>query len=698
MNAPTIPILASIVTALAAGAWSVPSDHLRMQLQLRDHDLIAARASFERLSAQTEMSGTTLRAAAQLYRDLGEADRSIMLLHEYLERTPGDTHSRQLLAELYQEAGLLEPYLLQLETLGKSQPNATNLTERADLFDVRGDTSARLETLHALHALGAATPRQVVELAEHEAVERPSRAAQLLLEVDATTPKAMTMAHRKLLFALLEQQQRTSEAAALARRWYGSENVPENEALAFSSWLLRRGGDDLAAQILAAVVATSIDPTRTRSLLIDVRLRAGQRAEALALFKQWHRQGGVPESLVPVWAELVLEANDSVALNELLPALRQAVGAPNMLYAEHLYARALKQLDRRDELASVLESRLGSSQPQQRSEALSSLLDLDRKEPVVRHLRSEQGAQLPDAQQRQLAYRLLELGDKPVTIEAFMRLASDAGPDSDDVKMLLHLWGPRPDAPALDWLGARAQRADAHEQPAWLTLLLERGGAGRVAEILKPVATSLSPSQLKIYMQALVALERWEEVKPLLPGALNAATQAQELEQLAAWADRLDLTDISDGAWRGLLVHRPNDPDALLTLGLRRYAVRDFAEAVAFLTPYVAARDQDAQAHYFLAEALRETGRAREAALHYERTTETVPAREAAPARLRLMRALALNRLGRADQSVAELDQLHHDYPADRQVLEDYVGVLLENGQAAQARHVLERAQGDDRG
>jgi len=697
MNAPTLPILASVAAALAAGLWSVPSDHLRMQLQLRDHDLAAARASFERLRVQAHVSGATLQAAAQLYRDLGDADRSIVLLHEHLQQDPADAYSRSLLAELYQDAGLLDAYLEQLNLLSTRAEHPAALMERADLLDVHGDTPARVETLEALHALGAATPTQLIALAEHHAAERPSRAAQLLLEVDASAPAALGLAQHKLLFTLLEQQQRREEAAALAQRWYGSGHVAEDQALAFSSWLLRHGQDHLAAQILAAVAATSLDPAYSRSLLIDVRLRAGQRAEALSLLKQWHQHGEVPAALVPVWAELVLEANDTAALQEVLPALRAAAtGDQKTPFVEHLYAQALTRLGARDELATVLESRLASPRPERRGEALSALLDLERKEPVVRHLRSEQGAALPDVQQRQLAYRLLELGDKQVTIEAFQRLAAHAAPDSDDVKTLLYLWGPRPDEAAMAWLTERARRASAAEQAAWLELLLERGGAAQVADILGAAPTALAAAQLKIYVQALAALERWDDIKPHLPATLAAASEPHELETIAAWAERLGMNELGEHAWRGLLQQRPGHPQALLTLGLRSYTAGRLADAIDLLSTYVDTHQDHAEARYFLAETLRASGRAADAAAHFERAAQ--PLAGIATPRQQLLRALALNRLGKIDQAIAALDQLHHSFPEDRQILEDYVGVLLENGRAAQARELLEKAAGGSRG
>lgn len=699
MSSPTLAIVASIAAALAAGAWAVPSDHLRMQLQLRDHDLEAARASFERLGAQSSMSEATLHAAAQLYRDLGDADHSIVLLLQHLEKHPGDVYSRRLLVEQLREAGLLEAYLQQLELLSDTAGNPAMIAERANVLAVQGNMPAMVEALEALHALGAATPMQLIVLAEHYAAERPSHAAQLLLEVDATAPQTLTMAQRKLLFVLLEQQQRFSEAAALAQRWYASANVPEDEALVFSGWLLRNGQEALAAQILAAATASSLDPARLRSLLIDVRLRAGQRAEALTLLNQWHQQGGMPQGLVTVWAELVLETGDTTALHVLLPILRnQATGSPDTAYLEHLYVQALKQLGRHDELATLFESRLNSPMPERRSEALAALLDLHRQEPVVRHLRSPQGAQLPATQQRQLAYRLLELGDKQVAVEAFQRLASNAPPDADDVKALLYLWGPRPGPAAMDWLAARAERASSREQADWLAMLLERGGAQRIVAMLQSAANTLKPPQLRIHVLSLAALERWEELKPLLPAALESATDPQDIERIAYWAERLGLSDLGERAWRALLVHRPQDAQALLSLGLRSYARRQLDEAVRFLSAYFEAGNDNAEANYFLAEGLRELGRGSDATLHFERAVKAVPDDDTAPTRLRVLRALALNRLGHVDQSIAELDRLHRSAPGDRQILEDYVRVLLEHKRAAQARQILEKAGEGDRG
>ena len=92
---------------------------------------------------------------------------------------------------------------------------------------------------------------------------------------------------------------------------------------------------------------------------------------------------------------------------------------------------------------------------------------------------------LPAELRRQLAFRVLDAGDKPRAEQVFRTLAAAAPPRSPDVRMLLFIWGPRPAAEQLDWIEARARRAGGADKAEWMNILVGAGAATRAVAVYR---------------------------------------------------------------------------------------------------------------------------------------------------------------------------------------------------------------------
>jgi tetratricopeptide (TPR) repeat protein len=699
MRAPTLAVSGALVFAVAASFLSVPSGHTLLQLQLRDRNLPAAQATFEDLSAKEQVDANVLLAAARLYRELGDGDRAMALLEDYVGTHSDDNTARRLLADLYRESGMFPQYLQQLTAIDAATPDATKLAERAALLDVLAADTELTAALGELRERGVANADAEVRLAERlAAAGRLASAQNILLEVSANAPQAMSLDKHKLLYELLSKTGQAERGHRLALQWYGREGSAPDAAVSFCSWLLTRGDVALATALLEALTRGASEPGRAEELLLNAYLRAGQRTQALANLERWQSQAPLPKRLIPVWMELALAERQTKSIEMALPALRDMVAQRSgNRYWDSLYLQALRTSGRRDELAAALEADLAAPQPAQRTSALSGLLDIARTAPVVSHLQSERGASLSATDQRQLAFRLLEMGDKTAAIPIFMRLARNAPAHSQDVQTLLHLWGPRPDAAALAWLSQRAGEADATEQGAWLQLLVEHGAAQQVIEIVGERSDALTQAGRLAYLDALLATERWDDVSTLLPDLLRQSEDAEQLRRIAGLAEQVGDRTVVASAWRALLARKPGDPQALRTLAYAAYNNQQLEDADALLARLLQVAPADFEARYYQAEASRQLGNASLAQQRYETTLQTLDMETPATPRGQWLRALTLARLGRGTEAIAVFDKLRQAYPQDQKILEDYAAMLIEQGRAAEARRLLEQqGQGHD--
>ena len=95
---------------------------------------------------------------------------------------------------------------------------------------------------------------------------------------------------------------------------------------------------------------------------------------------------------------------------------------------------------------------------------------------------------LPTELRRQLAFRVLESGDKRRAEQVFQALAFAAPPQSPDVRMMLFIWGPRPSTEQLDWVEARARRAAGAEAAEWMKVLIADGAPARAVAAYRATA------------------------------------------------------------------------------------------------------------------------------------------------------------------------------------------------------------------
>jgi cellulose synthase operon protein C len=296
---------------------------------------------------------------------------------------------------------------------------------------------------------------------------------------------------------------------------------------------------------------------------------------------------------------------------------------------------------------------------------------------------------LPVELRRQLAFRLLEAGDKPVAERVFRGLAATAAPESPDVRQLLFLWGPRPSAEQLAWIEARAIAAGGAEQAAWMRILTDRGAPARAIVVYRAGAKrDALEATIEAYLAALEMQDDRGAMVAAVREELPRAQSAGVWRRLARMAARGGDTALERQAIERLVAAGEGGAEAQRRLGVLAHLRRDQDTAERLLLGFVATTGGDEESWMILGDI---ATRRRDHATARQRYAEALQRLEASREtfRSRVVRAHLLHRLGREAEAAQLYEALLAESPRDQSVRADYVAMLMEQGALRRAHDVL---------
>ena len=554
-----------------------------------DPDLIAALAQAETDAGQPEQGlrrleqlGTTLQAMGsgktallrlRLALALQEADRAMTAAEIVgLQQVPPDllaSLSRAFLTGERTDAlrhilGLVGSSFLQTETVLAAQ-----------IFLAIGDAAAARQWSDRAAQVVLTRPEQAVALATVELrLGRTDRALKVLeLAVANPALPASALADVARLYVRSGHAEEAAAAFDALRRQRPSQAAEVAWALAataagrgseVSAWFAAHAGQDLSPDTLQDLVYLATDAGEA-----SLAMKAAERLVAL-------RPGGAESLLL---ARTLLNAKQARRALDQLRVLPAGTSVPDDLREAVLLAAWRQGADVADELRVIWRGHLAAATTaSQREAAVAILLELRSYGdvvPVLRQLaeqdpvhwiavfseaataagqRSELPAfwaeaamrpGLPAEFRRQLAFRVLQAGDKQRAEHVFRVLAQSAPPQAPDVQMLLFVWGPRPATEQLAWIEARARRAPAAEKAAWMTILVDHGAAARAIAIYRSSSsTDASDALTDAYATALKSAGDRAALAAMLREQLPRTSSPTRLHRFAQLAEGTGDTEL----------------------------------------------------------------------------------------------------------------------------------------------------------
>lgn len=293
-------------------------------------------------------------------------------------------------------------------------------------------------------------------------------------------------------------------------------------------------------------------------------------------------------------------------------------------------------------------------------------------------------------ERKEIAYRLIEMGDRDSAIGIFRTLAERAPPADPVVGELVYLWRENKQGRAAsEWLAARAAAAPASERPAWARQLLDGEDPVRALAALGPMSPTESEEAAAIRIDALTVLKRTDEAGRVIAARAEVENDVGRLRKLAKQGLEADSKAALALVYGKIARQVPSDPEAARWLGLQDFASGRSGLARRHLAQVVETPFADQEVNSAYGEILLQAGDREAARFHFRRALQQLEATREQSIATRVARAQLLNRLGETNQALALMAALVGERPADPGLRADYANLLMDNKLYDQARRVL---------
>ncbi|MFM9889849.1 MAG: hypothetical protein ACKVOE_04275 [Rickettsiales bacterium] len=286
------------------------------------------------------------------------------------------------------------------------------------------------------------------------------------------------------------------------------------------------------------------------------------------------------------------------------------------------------------------------------------------------------------ANKRQVAFQLLNDGYKADATTVFADLARDKGPDSQEVKDLLFLWGGKLNGEQLKWIETRAASASPYDKNRWAELINGRADDQAVLQYVSATPDALYNAPLrKRYFSVLARTGSRQNYEVAMRNWVAQTTDVPALTDYSSIALASGYREAARAGYSRVLALDPNNAKALSSMASLDFAKGNYKSAEAPLNQYLAtgqgAPDTDpAQAHFLKAQLLKRQGNKAAAAQEFNEVVRMTNSQ--APDALSRLYTAQFN-LGQNAQAVAGFEALLASHPDDKSILADYMSALIEN-------------------
>lgn len=438
----------------------------------------------------------------------------------------------------------------------------------------------------------------------------------------------------------------------------------------------------VASDIAERLYARDPSPMN-REIMIAAFVNAGENEKALPLLREQLAQDGSNDGLYVATLSKVAR-KDAAARKELADYAQASLQSGRGDERQQInYAYVLLNNGRRDValpfIANNAKTKGGEWAKMQAQLTRKGGTGVARKQTPAELVAIGNSPNASAATKRQAAFNLLNSGHKPEATKIFEQLAANKGPDSQEVKDLMYLWGGKLDAQQLAWLQQRAATASPYDKQRWGDLINAQADDMAVMRYVSATPDALYNESLrKRYFRVLASTGNRANYDDAMRGWVAQTTDVPALTDYADAAQAHGYSNAAANAYARVLSLQPNNARALSAMSADAFAKGKYSAAEQYVDASLAApsNDDPAQTHFYKAELLKRQGNQAAAQQEYAQVVQYSAGATASDALSRLYTAQF--NLGQHAEAKQGFEQLLARNPDNKGVLADYMSALIE--------------------
>jgi tetratricopeptide (TPR) repeat protein len=442
----------------------------------------------------------------------------------------------------------------------------------------------------------------------------------------------------------------------------------------------------VAAPIAEILYARSATPAN-RDLLISAYLNNGQEAQALPLLRAQAKQAGASDALYLATLG-TLARKDASYRKELVEYAEAALRGVRGTNEQQLnYAYILLNNGKKEVVLPMIREYAKRRGGEWKKILDQITLKAANGAPVKTMTTAELVAManrpgISEANRRAMAFDLVKRGAKAEAIPIFQSIAEKHGPESQQVKDLLYLWGGTLTDEQIAWISQRAKKSQGLDRQKWGEIIANYGDDRAILHYVNTTPDALYHPQLRQqYFRVLASRGGKKAYDTDMRGWVAATTDIAALLDYARTAQGNGFNAAANNAYARILALQPENEVALGQLGVLNYAQGNMAGARAHLDRYAALGYQtkdSAQIYYYLALLNKLQGRKAESDQNFATVVAaaSVYPPTAPDAKSRLYTSMMYT--GQQAEAKQGFEALLAQNPSNKTLLADYMGVLVE--------------------
>jgi len=296
-----------VIVSIAISLLLIPSSSELTYMRYKDKEYDAVKMVYEDMIEENTWSAQVVFPLMQTYTALGQPERSIDLLEQYLRKEPNDIEASSLLSSLYERSQMYSDYLTSLETEKKLHLSEALLRKLIKEYEKTADYSGIIKTSKILVEKFKADTTDLIKLGYVQASKgQLVDASNTFLKANELSSRLLKLKDKKMLFSLLIDQGLSEKALQIATAWFKNKSI-DQELVHFGQWLNQNKTPQYTIALLTNITNNINKNDKLLRVYISAEILSGARDKAFIHLQECKKEDLLPEDLVPLYIELALE-------------------------------------------------------------------------------------------------------------------------------------------------------------------------------------------------------------------------------------------------------------------------------------------------------------------------------------------------------------------------------------------------------